>query len=163
MKKLVIVLTVLVVLDFGIRFIPGVHAQGNVPYAFSVSSAQHTACTPIPSVTTYCYADDGAFQSLHGAAFTPMVTPPGVGLVTSVFGRTGDVVAKSGDYTYAQIANPPTFVTSFAGRNGIVVPQLGDYTYTLLNGTPPIKPAFGCTQVSLINGAVPALAANGCN
>lgn len=161
MKKLVIVLTVLVVLDFGSRFVTGVHAQGNVPYTFSVGSAQHTACTVTPNVTSYCWADDGAFQSIHGAAFVSMMSATSG--VTSVFGRTGDVVAKSGDYTYSQIASPPTFVTSFAGRNGVVTPQLGDYSYALISGAVPMKPAFGCTQFSLINGAVPALAANGCN
>lgn len=34
----------------------------------------------------------------------------GGGAITSVFGRTGDVVAQSGDYTYANISGTPVFV-----------------------------------------------------
>src|SRR5215471_11217501 len=75
-----------------------------------------------------------------------------VGAVSSVFGRTGAVVAVNGDYTAAMVtnavdssasyANPawitslawskitgaPTLVTSVFGRTGAVVAQGGDYT-----------------------------------
>lgn len=46
-----------------------VHAQSNWPYQFTVGPALHTACTTTPNVTTYCYADDGEFQSVHGASW----------------------------------------------------------------------------------------------
>lgn len=163
MKKYAIALSLLVLLDLGSRFIaiPGVHAQGNVPYWFSVGPALHTACAVTASVTTYCYADDGAWVSLHGAPYAAM--GGALGAVTSVFGRTGDVVAVTGDYKFAQIGAQPTFVNSFAGRVGAVVPTANDYGYSLLSGAPPMKPSFGCATYSMINSANPPFVAGGCN
>src|SRR5215471_13503224 len=80
--------------------------------------------------------------------------PPGGGggAVSSVFGRTGAVVAAANDYTAAQVTNAvstlgsyadpawitslayskltgvPAMVNSFNGRSGAVVPVAGDYT-----------------------------------
>jgi hypothetical protein len=81
------------------------------------------------------------------------VTATAVGGVTSVFTRTGAVVAAIGDYTAAQVTNAvdttqayanPAWITSFAwskitgapatgvssvfGRSGVVVAVAGDYT-----------------------------------
>ncbi len=159
MRKWTVLLSILLLLDVAAHFAP-VRAQGSsVPYWFSVGSALHTSCTVTANVTSYCWADDGAWVSIHGAAWAPVGGGSGV---TSVFGRTGDVKATAGDYTFAQIASPPTFVNSFAGRTGIVVPASGDYTYPLISGTPPIKSSFSCTQLSLNTSATPPYAANGC-
>jgi hypothetical protein len=76
----------------------------------------------------------------------------GTGAVTSVFGRSGAVVAASGDYSASQITNavdktvsypnpawitslawskiasPPAMVNTYNTRSGAVVPATGDYT-----------------------------------
>ena len=82
---------------------------------------------------------------------------PGGGLVFSVFGRHGDVVAVAGDYTAAQVANavdksvvyadppwigslsyskligvPAAGVSSVFGRTGAVVGQTGDYSAAMV-------------------------------
>jgi hypothetical protein len=49
----------------------------------------------------------------------------GGGAVSSVFTRTGAVVAQAGDYNISQITNA---VTTVFGRNGAVVATGGDYT-----------------------------------
>lgn len=83
------------------------------------------------------------------------------GLVTSVFGRTGAVVAASGDYAYSQLSGNPyslfsasgpiTFasgviacpncvtanaITSVFGRTGAIAAASGDYAYSQLSGNP---------------------------
>lgn len=49
----------------------------------------------------------------------------GISGVTSVFGRTGVVVAQTGDYSISQITGA---VTTVFGRSGAVVATSGDYT-----------------------------------
>jgi hypothetical protein len=80
------------------------------------------------------------------------ITASGVAPVSSVFTRTGAVVAAIGDYTAAQVTNAvsqigsyvnpawivslpyskltgtPTLVNTFNTRSGVVVPTSGDYT-----------------------------------
>ena len=64
----------------------------------------------------------------------------GGGAVSSVFGRTGDVVAESGDYDISQITGA---VTSVFGRTGAVVAQSGDYSVSDITGAAPLaSPAF---------------------
>jgi hypothetical protein len=96
---------------------------------------------------TQLYYDPAWIGSL---AWSKLVGVPT--LVTSAFGRMGNVIAQVGDYTAAQvtnavdkslvyadppwisslawskIVNPPPFVTSVFGRSGAVVAQAGDYT-----------------------------------
>jgi hypothetical protein len=63
------------------------HAQNPAltPYQFSVSNVTHTSCTVLASTTQYCYASDGPYVSINGAAYVSMlptssspvtVTPP---------------------------------------------------------------------------------------
>jgi hypothetical protein len=53
----------------------------------------------------------------------------GAGLVTSVFGRAGAVVAQSGDYTFAQIGSTPTTVAGYGITNALVTTNnLSDLT-----------------------------------
>lgn len=57
--------------------------------------------------------------------------------VSSVFGRTGAVVAAANDYTFAQLASKPTTISGYGitdtltntvfGRSGTVTAQSGDY------------------------------------
>lgn len=53
----------------------------------------------------------------------------GAGLVTSVFGRAGAVVAESGDYTFSQIGSTPTTVSGYGITNALVTTNnLSDLT-----------------------------------
>jgi hypothetical protein len=106
----------------------------------------------------------------NGTAWAPAAPS---GSVFSVFGRTGVVVAQSGDYSYAQISGTPQlaqsftapsgqFFTSFTastglftsatpsaqvasvfGRTGVVVATSGDYTVSQVTGAAPLaSPSF---------------------
>ena len=56
--------------------------------------------------------------------------------VTSVFSRTGDITAQSGDYTCAEVTGCLTSapVTSVFGRTGSVTAQTGDYICLQISG-----------------------------
>jgi hypothetical protein len=93
------------------------------------------------------------WQSDVNGNISAYVAPGGAAAVSSVFGRTGAVVAVNGDYSAAQVTNAvdqtgsyanPTWITSLAwskitgapatgvssvfGRSGAVVAVAGDYT-----------------------------------
>lgn len=65
----------------GLHFEQNTHAQAaGTPFTITVSGL-HTACDPIVAGTTkFCYAQDGLWQSLNGAAYTQL----GVGAATGV-------------------------------------------------------------------------------
>jgi len=100
--------------------------------------------------------------------------PGAAGAVSSVFGRTGGVVATSGDYSFSLISGTlglgqiptggtnATFlrgdgvwaagsapVSSVFGRTGSVVATSGDYSFSLLSGSALATqlPGFGVTTV----------------
>jgi hypothetical protein len=63
----------------------GVQAQATSgPLQIQAVSVAHTSCTITASVTTYCFASDGLWQSLSGAAFVQLgvASAPGVTSVT---------------------------------------------------------------------------------
>jgi hypothetical protein len=76
--------------------------------------------------------------------------------VTSVFGRSGAVVAASSDYTFAQIGSKPTTISgygitdtltnTFNGRSGAVVPAASDYTFAQLASKPTTISGYGITD-----------------
>lgn len=57
--------------------------------------------------------------------------PSGAGNVSSVFGRTGVVVATSGDYTFSQIGSTPTTISGYGITDGVTLTG----TQTLTNKT----------------------------
>jgi hypothetical protein len=88
------------------------------------------------------------FQEI-AAAFN---TGTGTGLVTSVFGRSGDVVAVSGDYSVNQVTgaaplNSPTFTGVPAGPTaapGTNTTQLATTAFVIANaGAAPVTSVFG--------------------
>jgi hypothetical protein len=65
----------------GIDWLDGrAHAQTISPPIMIQSTIPHTACTVAANVTTYCFASDGLYVSLAGAAFIPMTS--GVASIT---------------------------------------------------------------------------------
>jgi len=93
-------------------------AQTVVPPITIQSSIAHTSCSITTGVTSFCFASDGLWQSLNGAAYVQLglTAPAGV---TSFNGRTGAVISVNGDYSYAQISAPPTTVN--CGTTGCVI------------------------------------------
>lgn len=93
-----------------------------IPFAFTQSSTEVTNVSTVkvrgrssqPSLSTagnavfYFSTSLGKLRvSENGGAFTDMIGG-GAGTVTSVFGRTGDVVAANNDYNFNQIAGTVT-------------------------------------------------------
>lgn len=71
-----------------------VQAQTVVPPITIIAPAlTHTSCNVTPAATSYCFASDGLWQSLNGAAYTQLGVA--VGGVTSVNGKTGAVVISA--------------------------------------------------------------------
>src|SRR5579863_126235 len=111
--------TKLVLVAFAFLFV-GVwigRAQSTSPWQVSVSAATHTSCTVTAGLTQFCFASDGLWQSLSGAAYTQI--GGGAAGVTSFNGRTGAVLPATGDYSYAQLSAPPTKVN--CGATGCVI------------------------------------------
>jgi hypothetical protein len=61
---------------------PNSRSQTAAPWQVGVGSALHTACTVTASTTTYCFANDGLWVSLNGAAYAQVATPAGVTSLT---------------------------------------------------------------------------------
>jgi hypothetical protein len=114
---------------------------GAAPLASPALTGTPTAPTPSPGDNTTKLATT-AFVT---AAFT---APP----VTSVFGRTGAVVATSGDYTVGQVTGAaPLASPTFTGTPAAPTPTFGDNT-TKLATTAFVQAAIPATGVVTFNG-----------
>lgn len=60
------------------------HAQTTAPWQVGVGTATHTACTVIPATTQYCFASDGLWVSLNGAAYVQVQIGAPVTGITSI-------------------------------------------------------------------------------
>lgn len=58
----------------------------------------------------------------------------GAGAITSVFGRTGIVVAASGDYTFAQIGSIPTTLAGYTITDGVSLTGVQTLTNKTISG-----------------------------
>ena len=78
----------------------------------------------------------GYRPSARGIRFSvlSLIAKIGSGLVTSVFGRTGDVVAQAGDYAAADITGLGDSATKNVGTTAGTV-AAGDHTHTTLTMT----------------------------
>jgi hypothetical protein len=83
-----------------------------------VTLAQCTAAQP-PAVNTLWFcnvANDaanpaGMYVSANGAAYFQVAKSGGGGGVTTFNNRSGNVLPAQGDYSYIQLANPPTKIS----------------------------------------------------
>ncbi len=60
-------------------------------------------------------------------------TGGGSSAVTSVFGRTGDVVAQTGDYTWAQIDKTASDIADITNRSHTSLTDIGTYTHAQID------------------------------
>jgi len=77
--------------------------------------------------------------------------------VTTVFGRSGAVVAAANDYTFAQIGSKPTTISGYGitdtltntvfGRSGAVVAAANDYTFAQIGSKPTTLSGYGITDL----------------
>lgn len=108
-KYLVLAYILALVLTYWAGRVFKVRAQTTAPWQVGVSSATHTSCTVVTGTTQYCFASDGLWVSLNGAAYVQVQTgTPVAAGVTSFNGLTGAV-------TYT----PP--VVSVNGKTGSVI------------------------------------------
>lgn len=72
MKKLILVAVVSLLIGVALR------SQVSTPaYVVQVQSGTTIAnCPVVAGQTQFCYVATGAFQSLNGGAYTPMLAPP---------------------------------------------------------------------------------------
>lgn len=84
----------------------------------------------------------------------------GGGAVSSVFGRTGTVVAASNDYTFAQIGSKPTSLAGY-GISDPVVLTTGSYAnpawitaipWSIISSTPTNVAGYGITDAVTLTG-----------
>src|SRR6516225_2418179 len=104
-----------------------------------------------PPGPTAVSKDPNNIATLGSDSLIYVPSPSSLGVVMSVFGRTGNVVALAGDYNAAQVTNAvstagsyadpgwltslawskltgvPALVTTFKNRSGAVIPATGDY------------------------------------
>ena len=75
-----------------------VEAQTAAPFSFSVS-APHANCPAVAvGVSQYCFATDGIWQSLNGAAWAQVGVPVTAG-VTSLNGKAGNLTISANSST----------------------------------------------------------------
>lgn len=71
------------------------HAQTVVPPITIVAPAlTHTSCNVTVGATSFCFASDGLWQSINGAAFVQLGVAAPAGVI-SVNGKTGVVVLSA--------------------------------------------------------------------
>lgn len=115
-------------------------ASGNV----SETTALPTGITATTPSTSPC---DNSTLIATTAYVTACGGSGGGGAVTSVFGRTGAVVAASGDYTFAQIGSTPTTVGGYGITNALITTNnLSD-----LNSVPTARTNLGLGTAALVN------------
>ena len=118
MKKILIAVLFLAICLVAV----GIHAQNPAltPSTLTIPAAVlHTNCAVSSGATVYCFAGDGLWISLNGAAFTQAGSGGGTAGVTSFNGRTGAVVSAANDYSYAQLSAHPTAIN--CGATGCTI------------------------------------------
>jgi hypothetical protein len=109
---------------------------------------------PAPTVSSLgavqakdCSTGGQFIQKINNDGSETCATPVGGGAVTSVFGRTGAVVAASGDYTAAQVTNAVSTAGSYGNPSWLTSIQFGGTTLNSTGGTIYNNAATGYTQL----------------
>lgn len=158
-------IAVLATTSFGRDFLTLVDAAAGRTKLALGSSATHptTDYEPAlgnPSIDGYVLSSTAA-----GVRSWIAMSGGGGGAVTSVFGRTGVVVAASNDYTFAQIASTPTTISGYGITD---FNSLGDARWSLLGHThtfasltskPTTLSGYGITDAQPLDVDLTAVAA----
>lgn len=97
--------------------------------------------------------------SAANSQWQPTTISAGGGAVSSVFGRTGAVLAQSGDYTAAQITNALSSTQTYASPAWLTAVTFGGTTINSAGGTIYNSASSGNTQIVIKNSS--SQAANG--
>jgi len=97
--------------------------------------------------------------SAANSQWQPITISGGSGAVSSVFGRTGAIVAVSGDYTAAQVTNALSSTQTYASPAWLTAVAFGGTTLNSAGGTIYNNAASGNTQIVIKNSS--SQAANG--
>jgi hypothetical protein len=86
------------------------HAQSTTSQIGSVVAAAHTSCTVTTSTTQVCFATDGLWVSVNGAAYVQVQTGTPAAVVTSIAvnGGTAQTGAVSLTIPTKVVMNPVT-------------------------------------------------------
>jgi hypothetical protein len=110
MRNKLVVLAIAVLL-FGAWHLGRVQAQSTTPFTVIAGSLTHTSCPAVAASTTqFCFANDGLWQSINGAAYVQL-TPGTAGGVTSVTVCNAAGASCGSAQTGAVSLNIPTKVT----------------------------------------------------
>jgi len=119
-------------------------------------SAGTLAAARLPSPTTStlggvqakdCSASGQFVQKINADGTETCATPSGGGAVSSIFGRTGSVVAQTGDYTAAQVTNALSATGSYSNPTWLTSVQFGGTTLNSTGGTIYNNASSGYTQL----------------
>ena len=138
---------------------------------YGITDAAAVSHTHILSDLAQSGATTNQVPQWNGLAWVPATVSGGGGSVTSVFGRTGAVVAAANDYTFAQLASKPTTLAGYGiadaapvtggnvlnlnSQRTIYVPDQTNFTGTLYigNGGTTLSHATGTEgQYNLLMG-----------
>jgi hypothetical protein len=72
MRKILVILAAPLAFGMGLMI---ARAQNPTltPYQFGVNNVTHASCTVVAATTQYCYASDGPWVSINGAAYVSMM------------------------------------------------------------------------------------------
>ncbi|MGA3044952.1 MAG: hypothetical protein ABSF54_29600, partial [Bryobacteraceae bacterium] len=91
--------------------------------------------------------------SAANSQWQPATVTSGGGAVSSVFGRTGAVVAQPGDYTAAQVTNALSSTQTYASPAWLTAVTFGGTTVNSTGGTIYNSAASGNTQIVIKNSS----------
>ncbi len=134
-------------------------AAHSTPAKVGLTGNKPTTC----SVGELYFASDAtAGQNILGCTASNTWTQQGGsggGAVSSIFGRTGAVVAAAGDYTAAQVTNAVSTLGSYSSPAWLTAVTFGGTTLTSAGGTVYNNAGTGNTQLIFMNSS--SQAANG--
>lgn len=108
-------------------------------------------------IGTLNFAGSGVVVTQVSPGSALVTITAGAGLVSSVFGRTGDVVAAQDDYSFAQLASKPTTLAGYGITDA--QPVFGNQSANLIYSGPATGAAALPTFRSLVAADVPDLSA----
>lgn len=108
------------------------------PWQFGVGVATHTNCTTATGATRFCFASDGLWQSLNGAAYVQVAGGGGTTGVLALNGHTGTLTLSLAPPSVTTTVTAPT-VSATAGMPPLTVDSSGHMAV----GAPAVSTSVG--------------------